>query len=154
MKGKKREGFTLVEIVTVVLIVSFLTRIALPQMQEVRVRARAAAVRSDFSVVRLAAQNFYADNFVWPNDTDAGLTPAELTSNLPSGYSFDRGDYLLNWEHWILPNGLPSDPSVRAVIGVSVTTADRALGAAVLDMINEAASYQLGDTYTFIFEAN
>lgn len=151
---RKLSGFTLVEVVTVVMIVSFLTRIALPQMQEVRVRARAAAVRSEFQVVRLAAQTFYADNFVWPNDTDAGVTPSELVEDLPQGYSFDRGDYLLNWEHWILPNGLPNDPTVRAVIGVSVTTEDRALGAAVLDMMNEAASYQLGNTYTFIFEAN
>jgi prepilin-type N-terminal cleavage/methylation domain-containing protein len=148
----RRDGFTLIEVVTVVLIVSVLTRIALPQMQEVRVRARAAAVRADFQVVRLAAENFYADNLTWPDDMDAGVTPPAL-ENLLDGYEFDRGDYLLDWENWILPNGLPNDPSVRAVIGISVTTEDRALGAAVLDMINEAASYQLGDTYTFIFEA-
>jgi prepilin-type N-terminal cleavage/methylation domain-containing protein len=150
--SEKGRGFTLVEVVTVMLIVSVLTRIALPQMQEVRVRARAAAVRADFQVVRHAAENFYADNVRWPNDTDAGVTPTDLIDDLPQGYVFDRGDYLLNWENWILPSGLPNDPSVRAVIGISLTTDDRALGAAVLDMINEAASYQLGSTYTFIFE--
>lgn len=147
------EGFTLVELLTVVLIVSVLTRIALPQMHEVRVRARATAVRADFQVVRHAAENFYADNVSWPNDADAGITPPTLAGDLPEGYAFDRGDYLLNWENWVLPNGLPNDPSIRAVIGVSITTEDRALGAAVLDMINEAASFQLGNTYTFIFEA-
>jgi prepilin-type N-terminal cleavage/methylation domain-containing protein len=151
--GRKR-GFTLVEVITVTLIVSVLTRIALPQMHEVRVRARAASVRADFDIVRGAAQNYHADNFSWPNDMDAGVTPPTLLEYLPDGYSFDRGDYLLNWENWILPNGLPNDPSTRAVIGVSVTTDDRALGAAVLDMINEAASYQLGNTYTFIFEVS
>jgi prepilin-type N-terminal cleavage/methylation domain-containing protein len=148
----KDSGFTLVEVVTVVLIVSVLTRIALPQMHEVRIRAQAASVRADFDVVRLAAEHYYADKLTWPNDTDAGVTPPDLVDDLTEGFIFDRGSYLLDWENWILPSGLPSDPSVRGVIGVSVTTENRALGAAVLDMINEAASYQLGDTYTFIFE--
>jgi len=148
-----RDGFTLVEVVTVVLVVSVLTRIALPQMHEVQTRARAAAVRADFQVVRLAAENYYADNVEWPDDLEPGVVPTELVSNLPDGFDFQRDGYMLNWENWILPNGLPNDPAIRSVIGVSVTTDDRALGAAVLDMINEAASYQLGDTYTFIFEA-
>ena len=148
-----KNGFTLIEVLIVVVIVGVLTRIALPQMHEVRVRARAAAVRADFQVVRHAAENFYADNVRWPSDLDAGVTPPDLIGDLPGGFNFDRGEYLLNWENWTLPNGLPNDPSVRAIIGISITTDDRALGAAVLDMINEAASYQLGDTYTFIFEA-
>jgi len=149
----RHDGFTMVEVVTVVLIVSVLTRIALPQMHEVQTRARAAAVRADFQVVRHAAENYYADNVSWPDDLEPGVTPAELMESLPEGFEFQRDGYLLNWENWILPNGLPNDPAIRSVIGISVTTEDRALGAAVLDMINEAASYQLGDTYTFIFEA-
>ena len=56
MDQKRRRDFTLVEVVTVMMIVSVLTRIAIPQMQEVLTQARATEVRASFSVVEEAAK--------------------------------------------------------------------------------------------------
>ena len=151
MDPKRRRGFTIVEAVTTMMIVSVLTRIAMPQMQEVLTRARATEVRASFSVVEEAATRLSIENDPWPNDTDAGVVPSELVDMLPGGFSFDRERYQLDWENWILPSGLPGYPSVRGLIGISITTSDRALGVALMDLIPNNAKFELGETYTFIF---
>ncbi len=151
MGQKQRRGFTLVEAVTVMMIVSVLTRIAIPQMQEVLTRARATEVRASFSVVEEAATRLSIENNPWPDDTDAGVVPPELVDLLPANFAFDRERYQLDWEHWILPGGMPGNPSVRGLIGISITTSDRALGMALLDLIPNNAKFELGETYTFIF---
>ena len=51
MSAHRRSGFTLVEVVAVV---SILARIALPNVQEALIRARAAAAMGDVEVVRTA----------------------------------------------------------------------------------------------------
>lgn len=151
MDQKQYRGFTLVEVVTVMMIVSVLTRIAIPQMQEVLTRARATEVRASFSVVEEAATRLSIENEPWPDDTDAGVVPPELVDMLPTNFSFDRERYQLDWEHWILPGGMPGDPAIRGLIGISITTSDRALGIALMDLIPTNAKFELGETYTFIF---
>ena len=140
----RERGFTIIEVLSVLLIISIVVRIALPKLHDVRVRADAAAVVADF-----AAETYYSDHNTWPADLGPGITPPELESDL---FDFERGKYRLDWENWSLPGGLPDDPNVQRVIGISMRTTDAALGAAVLGMINDAAAYQLGDTYTFIFQ--
>ena len=151
MDQKRRRAFTIVEVVTIMMIVSVLTRIAIPQMQEILTRARATEVRASFSVVEEAATRLSIENNPWPNDTDAGIVPPELIDMLPGGFSFERERYQLDWENWILPGGMPGDPSVRGLIGISITTSDRALGLALLDLIPINAKFELGETYTFVF---
>ena len=151
MDTKRHRGFTMVEAVTIMMIVSVLTRIAIPQTQEVLTRARATEVRASFSVVEEAATRLSIENDPWPNDTDAGVVPPELVDMLPAGFSFERERYLLDWENWILPGGMPGDPSVRGLIGISITTSDRALGVALMDMLPNNAKFELGETHTFIF---
>ena len=70
---------------------------------------------------------------------------------LPGGFSFERERYQLDWENWILPSGMPGYPSVRGLIGISITTSNRALGVALMDLIPNNAKFELGETYTFIF---
>ncbi len=41
-------------------------------------------------------------------------------------------------------------PSVRGLMGISITTPDRALGLALMDLIPTNAKFELGETYTFI----
>ena len=77
--------------------------------------------------------------------------PPGLRHQLPPGFSFDRNRYQLDWENWILPQGIPGDPAVRGLVGISVTTSDRALGLALMDIIPVNAKFALGETYTFIF---
>ncbi|HAT17825.1 MAG TPA: hypothetical protein DCS76_08535 [Gemmatimonadetes bacterium] len=57
----------------------------------------------------------------------------------------------MDWENWVLPQRMPGDSTVRRLIGISVTTSDRSLGLALVDMTPENAEFTLGETYTFIF---
>lgn len=134
-----------------ILLVSIITRIAIPQVQEVLTRARATEVRATFRVVTGAANRLSLENIPWPPDVDAGIVPPALRRQLPQGFSFDRGRYQLDWQNWVLPQGLPGDPTVRGLIGISITTSDRSLGLALMDLIPVNAKFALGETYTFIF---
>ena len=133
------------------MVVGVVTRIAVPQMQEVLTRARATEIRASFGVVEEAATRLSLENQPWPADAEAGVVPPELRDALPDGFSFDRQRYQLDWENWALPQGMPGNPSVRSLIGISVTTSDRSLGLALLDVIPLNAKFSLGETYTFIF---
>ena len=133
------------------LLVSIITRIAIPQLQEILTRARATEVRATFSVVVGAANRLSLENLPWPPDVDAGVVPPGLLRQLPPGFSFDRARYQLDWENWVLPEGMPGEPTVRGLIGISITTSDRSLGLALMDLIPVNAKFALGETYTFIF---
>ena len=70
------------------LLVGVLTRIAMPQMQDVLTRARATEIRATFAVIEEAATRLTVENQPWPQDADAGVVPAALSRNLPQGFSF------------------------------------------------------------------
>ena len=148
---KKRGGATIVEVMTVMLIVSIVARIAIPQFQEILTRARATEIRATFDVVEDAANRLIVQNNPWPEDAVAGVVPPELRASLPPGFTFERGRYQLDWENWALPEGMPGDSTVRRLIGISVTTSDRSLGLALMEMVPLNAKFTLGETYTFIF---
>jgi len=144
-------GTTIVEVVTVMLVVSIITRIVVPQMQDILTRARATEIRASFSVVEEAATRLSVENNRWPEDADPGVVPPELLGSLPQGFSFERDRYQLDWENWVLPEGMPGDSTVRRLIGISVTTSDRSLGLALMGLIPLDSKFTLGETYTFIF---
>lgn len=148
-----RRGFTLVEVLTVAVVMGTLVRVALPNFHEVLLKARAAEVLGDFESVRVAILNYHADNLRWPEDGYTGQIPPGLDAYLPDGFDFVGPGYRLDWENWVLPSGLPKDPTAGALLGISVVTDDRELGQAVLDLLGSSmASYTLGDTYTFVVE--
>ena len=117
---RRRGGFTLTEVIVVAAVVSILARIALPNVQEAITRARAAAALGDVQVVRTAAANYYARTNQWPGETPAGVVPSELVDELPEGFTFERELYQLDWEHWLLPDGLPHGSGPSLLLGVSI----------------------------------
>lgn len=145
-------GFTMVEVITVAMIMGTLVRMAIPNFHEVLLKARAAEVVGDFEVVRLAVMNYQADHHTWPADAYTAEVPEGLEEYLPEGFSLTRPGYQLDWENWMLPNGLPQDPESGVLLGISIVTEDRALGLAVMDLLGGMASYNLGTKYTFVVE--
>jgi len=151
---RKKRGFTLIETLTTLMVMSILVRIGIPNYQEVALKAEAARVAGDFNVVRQAVSAYQADNNRWPADFGPGQVPPGLAPYLPDGFSFKRGRYWLDWENWSLPSGLPSSPGTRAILGVSVVTEDRALGLVLGEFIGpSSAHFALAGSYTFILEA-
>ena len=150
---RKKLGFTMVELMTTLMVISVVVRMGIPSYREIRLKAEAVQVAGDFNVVRQAAFEYMTEHNDWPQDFGAGQVPPELTDYLPPGFSFNRSRYQLDWEHWAIPSGLPSQPDLRAILGLSIVTEDRALGAALEGLLGSSrANFSLGSSYTFIVE--
>jgi type II secretory pathway pseudopilin PulG len=148
-----RTGFTMVELVTVALIMGTLARISVPDVHEALLKGRAAQVTGAFQVVQAAVLDYRAKYRRWPQDSYTGQIPQGLAEFLPPGFSFNGAGYQLDWENWTLPDGLPQSPGPGTLLGISVATPDRELGAAVVHLLGGAmAHYALGDKYTFVIE--
>jgi len=149
----KRRGFTLIEVFTVLMVVSVVVRIGIPSYQEVRTKAMAAQVVADLKAIRVGVVNYNAETHGWPGDAGPGQVPPGLEPFL-EGVSFNRGYYQLDWEHWALPSGLPNHPGVGTVLAISLETENRALAAAVKDLLGSSrAHFSVGDSHTFVLDA-
>lgn len=91
-------GFTLIEVMTVLVILSVLLGVSIPKYQEVRRKAVAARVVGSVLAVRNAAFQFNEANGAWPRATAAGRVPRGLAPFLPSGFNFRTTDGTLAWQ--------------------------------------------------------
>lgn len=73
-KSNRRSGFTLVELVVVVLIMGIIAAVALPKMATSTGTAKTNSAKSSLSVVRDAIELYKADNGGYPANTGV-LTP-------------------------------------------------------------------------------
>lgn len=150
----RRGGFTLVELLVVVLVVAILARVAIPSYRRYVYAARAATVVAEIHTVRIAAYAYHAETGAWPPDVNRGIVPPELAPYLGGGFTFVRDRYLLDWENWTLPDGTPERPETGTVVGISLTTEDTTLGRAFIDLLGDGtAAATIDDHYTFILVA-
>ncbi len=80
---KKEKGFTLVELMVVIIILAVLTGIAIPSYLALRNRARIQATSSDMQNIVTAIAIYEADTNTFPATTLGGLTSALQTT--PAG---------------------------------------------------------------------
>ncbi len=75
-------GFTLVEIMVVVTIISFLAMLAVPAIRKIEVRARATATVNDLRVFETAFQAYAAEKGGFPPAAAAGTLPTEMVDRI------------------------------------------------------------------------
>ena len=92
---RNNSGFTLVEIMIVVLIIALLAGIAIPGLLRSRVNAHDAAAQAALKVIATAMETYLSTNSVYPSTTTAlaGASPPYLqvdyfNGNTYSGFTF------------------------------------------------------------------
>ncbi|MFZ5497155.1 MAG: type II secretion system protein [Verrucomicrobiota bacterium] len=121
---------SMVELLTVVLIISILLVMAVPTYERVKRRARAAALVNDFRVFGGVFQAYAHERGAWPAEVPAGVMPAGFTGDdlqenvwtnpTPIGGKFD-------WEYnQAHPGGTSPGGKWRAAVAIT-TTADSPL---------------------------
>ncbi len=81
---RKREGFTLVELMVVAVIVAILAAVAIPLMSANKVRAMATEAEAGCGTIRTALRAMYAETGAYDTDLNGGsISAGDLASSLP-----------------------------------------------------------------------
>ena len=108
----KRDGFTIVEIMVIVMIIGVLTSIAVVSITKVRQNARLRLATADLEMLVAAVRHLAWDTGKWPTGvprTDqAGLEIQDLTT-ADAGLLENDGTYGANWKGPYLEK-IPNDP--------------------------------------------
>ena len=92
------EGFSLIEVMIVMVIIGVLAALVIPQLREAAYKADAAAIVSDAQTVRMAALTYFAEQAEFPPSAGTGQVPPELLDLLPDGFDFGyEGDVPYEW---------------------------------------------------------
>ncbi len=83
--GRRNSGFTLVEIMVVVTIISLLVALGVPAFLRVKVKAKANVAVSDLRTFAAAFDAYAQEQGGWPAEVDAGQMPAGMTGRLNEG---------------------------------------------------------------------
>lgn len=145
-------GYTLVESVVVLLIVGILVRLAIPPINAAKRQAVAAHVIGDFTTIRLAAFDVHAATGSWPSTGGTGRIPAGMANSLPRRFRFSYRNVTYRWRSWALPNGLPSNPGQPALLGLEVSTSDRALMASIKGLYRGSVAFGTSTRLTLVVQ--
>ncbi|MDO8749294.1 MAG: prepilin-type N-terminal cleavage/methylation domain-containing protein [Candidatus Omnitrophota bacterium] len=85
----KEKGFTMIELVMVIVIIGILAAIAIPRFMDLRASARQAACQQSGGALRAAISNFYASQVI--------NVPADLTPWPGTVSAAVLGGYLQSW---------------------------------------------------------
>ena len=81
MKKDKRSGFTLIELVMIIVILGILAAVAIPKYVDMQSDAQTAAEKGVIGGIRSGIMTYYADNKSWPSALDSASTAVCDSSN-------------------------------------------------------------------------
>jgi general secretion pathway protein G len=115
-----RRGFTLVELLIVIVIIAVLAAIAIPKFSNSNLRSRESSLKSDLKVCRDAVNSFYADTSAYP----ASLSALSATTAPATGLDNTGAQYSITASNWHGPYllSIPNDPISGNAFNYSTTS--------------------------------
>jgi len=147
-----RRGFTLIEMLTVVVVIGILANIALPMYRNVTQRADAAKIISDYHAIHVAAYSLFASNNQFPPTGIESQVPTELVPFLPEGFRFTYKNATYRWRRYSLPSGTPGGGSQPWLVALTVRSPDPVLLDAIENQFGGIITGYVGDNLTMLFE--
>jgi prepilin-type N-terminal cleavage/methylation domain-containing protein len=145
---KRRRGFTFVEILVVIIVLSILSTLALLKYIDLKHKALSASATADLQAVRLAAYSSWYEHGTWPGEVGAGTVPPGMVPYLPTGFSFSKSEYTLDWENFVPPSG---GPTGGMQLGVVLSSDNGRLMKTLQDNLgSKAPFFVVGGTLTFV----
>ncbi len=96
MNTKKSHGFTLIEILIVVVILSILAIAVVPQFLEEPGKARVARTKADIQGLKTALSMYKLDNFQYPSTSQGLQALTSKPSGQPLARNWKPGGYIEN----------------------------------------------------------
>jgi prepilin-type N-terminal cleavage/methylation domain-containing protein len=84
-KMRTKRGFTMVELLVVIIIIAVLVAIALPKYFAAIYTARVRSCQANMKIINTAAQAYFAQNKTWPTEVANMLDPSVPGANVPAG---------------------------------------------------------------------
>jgi prepilin-type N-terminal cleavage/methylation domain-containing protein len=144
----RRRGFTFIEILVVMIVLSILAGLAILKYIDLRHRALTTSAIADLQAIRLAGYSAWYEHGVWPAEVGAGVVPGGLVPYLPGGFEFSKPEYTLDWDNFVPPGG---GPTGAMQLGVVVTSSDPRLMKTLQNNLgSKAPFFAVGGTLTFV----
>jgi len=121
MRSRQMKGFTLVEVLVVVSIISLLSAVTVTTMQQVRQQTRLSTAKQELRSFHQAMQLYMRDREKWPDDVNRDI-PAGLGPYLSSG-DWPQGPWpgsVYDWDNWSASELEPHDPHDQRVLQISI----------------------------------
>jgi general secretion pathway protein G len=127
----RRSGFTLVELLIVIIVIAVLAAIAIPKFVSASARSKESSLHADLKLVRNAVALFQNDTGYYPMTiTDIAATAAPTNGKDSSGAT--QGITASNWKGPYIA-AVPNDPVSNAAFTYSIT-------AGTVGQVNSSAS--------------
>jgi prepilin-type N-terminal cleavage/methylation domain-containing protein len=101
----RRRAFTLLELVSVVVIIGVTTALAVPMIRNFQRRLDASEAIAQLQAARLALLKTYSDTETWPAATTARVVPPAIIGRLPAGeLKFEGNGWYIDYNTFNLPS--------------------------------------------------